>query len=588
MIEGPAGLDCSADTGVDAIGRDPAGGPRVVVKHRSRLERAQQREAAEARLAQGQPQRHVAAELGVARSTLQDWCQPTPVGAAPAVLAAFVATPEGVQWLHQIVVAAHVVITLQGGAGVRLVCQFLELSGLSAFVGASYGTQQALNVALEAAVVATAREQRALLAVGMPHRAITAAEDETFDPQILLVALEPVSNFLLAEQYAADRTAATWTLALRDALAGLNVTVMQGTSDEATALRRHIETDFAAHHSPDLFHGQQEVSKGTSLHLARQVKQAGANVVAAQGRLDAARAAARAYEAQSPRPCGRPPAFAARIEDAVAAVVQAEADHTQAQARQTDARALVRELGTLYHPYDLAHGQAQPVERIAQRFADVWARLQQLADAADLPTRARARLAKAERLTIQFLATITFFFATVQAKVEALNLSPALEHALLTQVIPALYLERVAARSTHAEPRHRLRALSRQLLEPLGQPDHPLNALSATERARLEQVAGDCADLFQRSSSAVEGRNGQLSLHHHGRHRLSDQKLAALTAVHNFHIRRADGTTAAERFFGQAHAALFALVLQRMPLPPSPARRRPRPPKPLSLLPVAA
>jgi len=50
------------------------------------------------------------------------------------------------------------------------------IKALSAFVGARYGTQQALNVALEAAVVATAREQRALLAVGMPHRAITAAE----------------------------------------------------------------------------------------------------------------------------------------------------------------------------------------------------------------------------------------------------------------------------------------------------------------------------------------------------------------------------------------------------------------------------
>ncbi|SBT06655.1 hypothetical protein ACCAA_350061 [Candidatus Accumulibacter aalborgensis] len=32
--------------------------------------------------------------------------------------------------------AAHFAITLRGGAGVRVVCQFLELSGLSAFVGA--------------------------------------------------------------------------------------------------------------------------------------------------------------------------------------------------------------------------------------------------------------------------------------------------------------------------------------------------------------------------------------------------------------------------------------------------------------------
>jgi len=69
-----------------------------------------------------------------------------------------VATPEGVRWLRQMVVAAHFVIPLQGGAGVRMVCQFLELSGLSAFVGARYGVQQAINAALEEAVVAVARE----------------------------------------------------------------------------------------------------------------------------------------------------------------------------------------------------------------------------------------------------------------------------------------------------------------------------------------------------------------------------------------------------------------------------------------------
>jgi DhnA family fructose-bisphosphate aldolase class Ia len=155
------------------------------------------------------------------------------------------------------------------------VCEFLKLSGLSAFVGASYGTHQALNAALEAAVVAVAREQRAQLAVGMAHRAITTCRDETFHPQILLVMLEPVSNFLLREQYAADRTAATWTQALRAGLDGLNVTVIQGTSDEATALRRQIETDFAAHHSPDLFHAQQEVSKGTSLHPGPVGRRAG-------------------------------------------------------------------------------------------------------------------------------------------------------------------------------------------------------------------------------------------------------------------------------------------------------------------------
>ena len=107
-------------------------------------------------------------------------------------------------------------------------------------------------------------------------------------------------------------------------------------------------------------------------------------------------------------------------------------------------------------------------------------------------------------------------------------------------------------------------------------------------RTRIEQVASDCADLFQRSSSAVEGRNGQLAPHHRGRHRLSDRKLAALTAVHNFHIRRPDGTTATKRFFGRAPPPLFEPLLARVPLPPRPRRRRPPRPTVPYLTPIAA
>jgi len=205
-----------------------------------------------------------------------------------------------------------------------------------------------------------------------------------------------------------------------------------------------------------------------------------------------------------------------------------------------------------------------------------------------LPRRARERIEKAKRVTTRLLATIAFFFATLQAKVEAPNLPPVLETALTEHLIPAIYLERVAERCTHAEQGRSLRASSARLLEPLRQPAHPIQTLPVAERQRLEQVAAECADLFQRSSSNVEGRNGQLSLHHHGRHRLGDRKLAALTAVHNFFIQRPDGTTAAERFFGRAPAPLFEQVLERMPLPPPPARRRSRPPKPDYLLPLAA
>jgi hypothetical protein len=555
---------------------------------RTRLEQAEHLAAAEARLAAGETQRGVAAAAGVARSTLQGWCAEVPPGDPPAGLTAFVRTPEGIAWLHRMVLAAHFSITLRAAGGTRLVSEFLELSGLSAFVGGSDGAQHALNVALETAVVAVANEQRATLAEGMAPRQVTVCEDETFHPGICLVAIEPVSNFIVLEQYAADRTAATWTAALEGACTGLAVAVIQSTADEAKALRRHAEVDVGAHHSPDLFHGQHEVAKATSLALARDVRHAAARVLAAQGQWEAERAAQQGFAARVPRPRGRPPAFASRMAIALSARIAAEAERDRAQARQIQARELIRELGVLYHPYDLQQGQTQPVERVAARFTAVWLRLKHLAEAADLPERARERLAKAERLTVQWLATLAFFFATVTARVEALALSPEQETAVLEQLIPAIYLERVAARSTAAETRHRMQAASTALLDALRQPDHPLQRLAPEASAHVEQVAGAGADLFQRSSSCVEGRNGHLSLHHHGRHRLSDRKLAALTAVHNFHIHRADGTTAAERFFGRTHPALFEQLLGRVPLPPRPRRRRPRPPKLPYLIPVAA
>ncbi len=560
------------------------------MKHCGRLERAEQLSVAAGQLAQGQPLRQVAARLGVPRSTLRGWCAAEPLAGLPAAVAACLATPTGARWLHQLVVVMHLIITLRAGAGVRLVCEFLELSGLSAAVGASYGSQYAVTVQVQEAVAKQAQEQRVALAVGMPPRELAVCEDETFHPEVCLVAIEPVSNFILVEQYAPDRTAATWTQALGTALAGLPVTVIQGTSDEAKALRHHQEQDLGAQHAADLFHGQHDVSKATSLHLARQVRQATAAVAAAQAPLDAARAAQQAYDAQVPHPRGRPPAFAARIDAALTELVAAEAEQAQALARQTQAREQIRELGLLYHPYDLANGQVQSVAQVAARFADVWARLAHLADAADVPTRAREHLAKAQRLTVQWLASLAFFWASVQTRVDALDLAPDVEQAVLTQLIPALYLERVAGRSTHTETRHRLHALSAQLLEPLRQPTHPLQALAPATRQHIEVVAAGCADLFQRSSSCVEGRNGHLSRYHHGGHRLSGRKLAALTALHNFYVRRPDGTTAAERFFGRAHLALFDQVLAQVSLPPPPParRRRPRPAKQPYLTLVAA
>ncbi|WP_240906077.1 DUF6399 domain-containing protein, partial [Thiorhodococcus mannitoliphagus] len=364
--------------------------------------------------------------------------------------------------------------------------------------------------------------------------------------------------------------------ALESGLAGLNVSVVQGTSDEAKGLLAHVERDLGAHHSTDLFHLQHEVSQAMSLALKRAEQQAETAAAEAKARWQGACAAEQAYHRCRHGP-GRPPAFAARIDEALSAYVQASRAHERAQAQRAEAKTLIGAFSEVDHPYELQQGQAQTPEQLQTRLGAVFARLEAIAEEADLSERLCAHLAKAKRLTHSLVATLAFLFMMVNTRVQALDLAPAIEQAMLNDLIPALYLERAAARNTRAEQRHRLRALSAERLAPLQQPSHPIQSLDQETRRYLEQVAGECADLFQRSSSCVEGRNGFLALYQHGHHQLSPRKQQVLTALHNFAITRPDATTAAERFFAQPHPSLFEQVLERMPWPARPARRRPRP-----------
>lgn len=244
----------------------------------------------------GLSERQQAEQVGVARTTLRYWRQRQAAIQAPAAEVAFFETAEGIALLHRLLIGAHFVITLLGCGGVRLVCQFLELRGLATYIAASYGVQQGVNVALEEAVVHYAEQQRRQLGEGLAPRTITVCEDETFHPEICLVGLEPVSNFILLERYAENRSAESWTAALAAALSGLPVQVIQATSDEAKGLCRHVQTDLGAQHAPDLFHLQHDVTKATGLPLARQVKAAEQALAAAQARLEQQYQARTAYE----------------------------------------------------------------------------------------------------------------------------------------------------------------------------------------------------------------------------------------------------------------------------------------------------
>jgi hypothetical protein len=512
--------------------------------------------------------RDFARQRTVPASTLRHWVgRHRAVDLHPDIARFFDSTP-GLLFLHRLVVALHLVFALQNGVGIRPVCQFLRLCRLDRFVAASYGSRQRFAAALEQAVGDFAATQRQQSAEGMPARDIAVAEDETFHPATCLVAIEPVSGFLLVEVYAERRDAATWDAALKEALAGLPLTVAVQVSDEAKGLLAHARAGLGVPHSPDLFHVGQELSRAVGPALAAQAREA----VACQGRVALRLAEARSARAAAtgqPRPVGRPIDHDERVRAAEQLLAGCGRCVEQCQTRQARARQAIRGLGDDDHPFDLATGQAVEAEAVRQRLEGRLASLETLANEARLSEGNRERLGKARRVLPGLVAAVAFFWVRLRAASLA---SYGAEAGWVERLVAGMYLRVAAGKARCAGERRRLQSLAQECVSAAhvacGEP--PGGWALAESRAR------EWAGWFQRSSSCVEGRNGVLSLHHHGLHRLGGRRLRALTALHNYWVRGRAGTTAAERFFGRKPGDLFEHLLEVLPLPARPAARRPR------------
>lgn len=532
-------------------------------------------EAAKEKL--GLSQRDYAHGKKVPRSTFQQWVDHKDSISAPSALVKFLESPEGLVFLHQLIVAATFVITQLSPGSIRMVCSFIELAGLGEFVACSFGSVQKAVKTMEEQIALFGRLELERLGKLMRPKCITIFEDETFHPQICLVAMDGASGFIFLEMYAESRDSATWAKALTDALGDLPVKVVQVTSDEAKALLKHAEVELEANHSPDLFHVVHELFKGTSLSMARKVKAAREGVDEARKFTESLEDSKKInLERETPSKNCSVEAMDKNIGEAKAEEKLAQERLEEAEQQQQEMADAIRGIAECYHPFDLETGEARPAERVAADIEEKFAIVDEIAEKVSLCDSGLERINKARRVVTLMVATITFFHKTTREWIEDLHLSERLERFIMERWIPARYLELVAERASDSETRARLRQKATELMPSPQEIGAMLFSLCDNDRLLIVYAVEQCAQLFQRSSSPVEGRNGHLSLFHHGYHRLTESRLAARTVIHNFVKARHDETTAAERFFGHAPRNLFEWLLEHMDPPKRPGGKKPK------------
>jgi len=346
---------------------------------------------------------------------------------------------------------------------------------------------------------------------------------------------------------------------------------MQSTSDEAPGLLAYVEHHLGAHHSPDLFHVQHELNKAVSIPLATKQRAAAKAVAKAEATLQQAHEyLAMTTNEPAQRGPGRPPKGVASLEHVKDALEVARDAHQRLSAQREQVTECIRAIGHAYHFVDLERGVRRNGKLIAGNIHAQIHTIRAIAQQEDLSQVCLERIEKAERVLPKMQATIEFVSGYVRQQVSQLALPQPVSYAMHARLIPSYYLERVASTRTvtAGAPLH---ALADCLRTPLFAPNGACGTLSPGEQDRLKTIATKLAEVFQRSSSNVEGRNGYLSLRNHQLRSLDHpRKRACLTAVHNFFLTRADGTTAAERFFGQKPRSMFAAILASVEIPPAP------------------
>jgi hypothetical protein len=156
----------------------------------------------------------------------------------------FFESPVSIGFLYRLVFASHIVMRLIGACGIRLVHLLLELTRINQYAASSYSAQQKLSIIMEEAVV---DEEKKRLAEGMEPKKITVCQDEIFHPEKCLLAIESVSNFILAMKYFCGREGA------------------QSTRNEGKDIVHYEEEVLGAHHSPRLYPIESALVKRSSV-----------------------------------------------------------------------------------------------------------------------------------------------------------------------------------------------------------------------------------------------------------------------------------------------------------------------------------
>lgn len=476
-------------------------------------------------------------------------------------------TEAGNVWIRLLVLAALYCFGIKSGIGAETLSEFFKMIRINTHVGVSPSALRRQMARMEELLPRFQEECEK--SVAKKGQKIVAGLDETFLGEFLILVLMDLSSgYLLLETITEDRKYETWSEKTMPRLEELDIEVKHAISDRAKALVKMAETGFECESGADVFHAQQDVSRLLGAKIGK----------------GAAKAEKQLAEAKEKEEKIKETTKEARVITLKTNRVEAEKELEKAQKIQADYHENLQGIADEIHPFSLRDSSINKAEEIEERLelrAKALTAIAKEADVVDKKNKMKKFRNQFESLAI----SVDFWWLFVQETLQKLAIgSIELENWLMTTLLPVVYWHHKMQQTKNRRAKEKYRKAWEQALALIQQ--HPFSTtLSEGEIEQWLLWAINMAQQFQRSSSAVEGRNGCLSQMYRNGRGLDKQRLSALTVIHNYDLKRKDGTTAATRLFDVEFPDLFSWLLDKMGELPLPRKGREQvAPHPLMLL----
>src|SRR5262249_13220564 len=281
--------------------------------------------------------------------------------------------------------------------------------------------------------------------------------------------------------------------------AGLNVTVLLLSSDQARGIIACAQHDLGAEHLPELFHGQRDLCRPLVGPLQRQKESAVKELQQAEEL--AAACPARAEQARDrPAGPGRPKDHAKHIARSAAQVEQGQQLVLACEGRYEQALEAVRGIADDYHPFDSHSGAAVTAAQTDHRLGGGFQTLTAGGGAAgggvgeqEAVVAGRARGGGAGG------GARGGGGGAGDPVVEVGDVAEQAERAVYEQLLPGLYWQQAAPRARTRQQRQHREQLAERLVSQAWAKGGPLGQLAVEDQEEVKRIAGEVVGLFARS-----------------------------------------------------------------------------------------